>query len=71
MEAQALSPNVLAVRRWRDGQERLLVVNFGDSATRIEGAWRVLLDSGAPTAVEATGVSVQARGATILARGAA
>jgi maltooligosyltrehalose trehalohydrolase len=71
MEAQALSPNVLAVRRWRDGQERLLVVNFGDSATRIEGAWRVLLDSGAPTAVEATAVSVQARGATILARGAA
>jgi maltooligosyltrehalose trehalohydrolase len=71
MQARALSPDVLAVRRWRDGQERLLVVNFGDSATRMEGEWRVLLDSGAPSVVEPTGVSIQGRGATILARGAA
>ncbi|MBV9169654.1 MAG: malto-oligosyltrehalose trehalohydrolase [Chloroflexi bacterium] len=30
-EARALDDEVLAVRRWHDGQERLLLVNFGDT----------------------------------------
>jgi maltooligosyltrehalose trehalohydrolase len=64
MKARALTQNVLSVRRWRDGQERLLIVNFGDSETQIDGDWRVLLSSGAPTT---TGV-VTPHTAIILAR---
>jgi maltooligosyltrehalose trehalohydrolase len=33
MSARALSRDVLTVRRWRDREERLLVVNFGDEPT--------------------------------------
>jgi maltooligosyltrehalose trehalohydrolase len=69
MEARALSESVLSVRRWRDGQERLLVVNFGDSAIDIQGGWQVIFDSGEPTQTTPTGVTVQLRSATILARG--
>jgi hypothetical protein len=71
MEARALSEAVLAVRRWRERQERLLVVNFGDTDTRVTefgAGWRVLLDSGAPTQPDTTGVTVPARSATVLAR---
>ena len=71
MHARALTDDVLAVRRWRQDDERLLLVNFGDLAARIEeygGGWQVVLDSGQPSQVDATGVSVDARSASVLAR---
>jgi len=74
MQARALAPDVLAVRRWQPGHERLLLVNFGDAPWRTEefgGRWHVLLDSGAPSGVGPTGVTVAPRSATVLARGAA
>jgi maltooligosyltrehalose trehalohydrolase len=71
MEARALTPDVLAVRRWRDTAERLLLVNFGDAEARVEafgGGWRALLDTASPARSEADAVTVPARSATILAR---
>jgi maltooligosyltrehalose trehalohydrolase len=81
MEAKALSRNVLSVRRWRtisppqEGKdsltERLLLVNFGTSDTRVDdfgSDWRVLLNSGNPTQVDVSGVKLATRSATILAR---
>ena len=80
MAAKALSRDVLAVRRSRaisplEGREslaeRLLLVNFGATETRVDDfgpGWHVLLDSGNATHVNARGVSVAARSATILAR---
>ncbi|MCA1644355.1 MAG: malto-oligosyltrehalose trehalohydrolase [Chloroflexi bacterium] len=68
MAARALTREVLAVRR---SAERLLLANFGAANARIDefgGDWRVLLDSGVPTHVDAGGVSVGARSATILGR---
>jgi hypothetical protein len=47
------------------------VVNFGTTDTRVDdfgGDWHVLLDSGLPTQVDASGVKVALRSATILAR---
>ena len=73
-QARALTTDVLAVRRWRLGEERLLLVNFGDGETRIDdfgGGWRVLLDSCAATRADPTGVTVGARSASVLARGVA
>jgi maltooligosyltrehalose trehalohydrolase len=70
-QARALGADVLAVRRWRDDQQRLLLVNFGDRDARVEtygGGWCVLFDSGQATCADLTGVTVHARGATILAR---
>jgi maltooligosyltrehalose trehalohydrolase len=72
MQAQVLTDDVLAVRRWRQDDERLLLVNFGEVAARIEeyeGGWRVLLDSGQPTQADTSGVTVGARSASVLARG--
>ncbi len=71
MHAQALGPDVLAVRRRRADLERLLLVNFGTADARIDefgGGWRVLLDSGTPAQPEIGGVTVSAGSATILAR---
>ncbi len=71
MAARALTPDVLAVRRWREPQERLLLVNFGPTDTWVDdfgGGWRVVLDSGSPTQTDAQGVTAGARSATILAR---
>ena len=73
MEPRVLTPDVLAVRRWRDRVERLLLVNFGEVPTRVDdfgGGWRSLLDSGAPTIqTSSSGVTVAARSATVLGRG--
>jgi maltooligosyltrehalose trehalohydrolase len=74
MEARAVTADVLAVRRWRADQERLLLVNFGAVELRTDafgGGWQVLLESGSPGVVDAAGVTVAARGATVLAREAA
>jgi maltooligosyltrehalose trehalohydrolase len=71
MQARALTADVLAVRRWRQDQERLLLVNFGDVASRIDafgGGWQILLDSGRPTQADPGGVTVAARSASVLAR---
>jgi len=65
MEARAPTSDVLEVRRWRDGQERLLMLNFGEVEAPIDGEWRVLLSSGPETS---TGKTVAPRTATILAR---
>src|SRR5439155_10563850 len=65
VEARTLTQNVLSVRRWRDGQERLLIVNFGDTETSIEGGWQLIFNSGASTVA---GVVAPPRTATILAR---
>jgi maltooligosyltrehalose trehalohydrolase len=52
--ARALSEDVLAIRRWHDGSERVLVANFGDAPAAVDEAaqqalaieradgWRVL-----------------------------
>ena len=72
MQAQALTDGVLAVRRWRQDDERLLLVNFGDAEARAEefgGGWHVLLDSGQPAQADTSGVTVGARSASVLARG--
>jgi maltooligosyltrehalose trehalohydrolase len=67
-DARALTRDVLAVRRWRDADERLLIVNFGDTPFEVKGfgeGWRLIL--GGP---EATGGNVPARVAAILGRSA-
>ncbi|MDQ6669704.1 MAG: malto-oligosyltrehalose trehalohydrolase [Chloroflexota bacterium] len=71
MQARALTADVLAVRRWRQGQERLLLVNFGDTdfgTHEFGGGWQALLDSGSPTLADPSGVTVAARSAAVLAR---
>jgi maltooligosyltrehalose trehalohydrolase len=71
MQARALTADVLAVRRWLGGEERLLLANFGNVEARIEaycGAWQVLLDSSAPTRADPGGVTIAAQSATVLAR---
>ena len=72
LSAQALSANVLAVRRWSANDERLLLVNFGDQPFQTSdfgGGWRVVLARGEATSnVERVGVP--ARSAAILARAA-
>jgi maltooligosyltrehalose trehalohydrolase len=71
MQARALAPDVLAVRRWRGDQERLLLVNFGANGWRDDtfgGGWRVVLETGQTTLTESDGVIVAARSATVLAR---
>jgi maltooligosyltrehalose trehalohydrolase len=72
LAAQALSRDVLAVRRWSANEERLLLANFGDApfATSEFGeGWRVVLarDGARP---DAHGVSVPASAAVILGRAA-
>ena len=67
-EARALSRDVLAVRRWRGNDERLLLVNFADthfSTDAFGTRWRVLVGSAANA-----GVSAPARSGVIFARGA-
>jgi maltooligosyltrehalose trehalohydrolase len=68
LTARALGKDVLAVRRWLpDGDERLLLVNFGDAPFETDefgDGWRVLLG-------RAVGLSVPRQSAAILARGPA
>jgi maltooligosyltrehalose trehalohydrolase len=71
MAARAVSEHVLAVRQWFEAEERLLLVNFGDTEARTPGygaGWRVVLDSGRPTQVETDDIRVAPRAATVLAR---
>jgi hypothetical protein len=71
MQAHALSADVLGVRRWLDRQQRLLLVNFGDSEVHVAtygGGWGVLVDSGQGSRPDSTGVTVAPRAASILAR---
>lgn len=46
MEARVLNADVLSVRRWKDADERLLIVNFGDQPFEAEAGWQVLLGEG-------------------------
>ena len=71
MEARPLTLEVLAVRRWRSNQERLLLVNFGSVEASVDefgGGWRALIDSGKPARLDRGGVVLAARSATVLAR---
>jgi maltooligosyltrehalose trehalohydrolase len=72
MQARALDQHTLAVRRWQDRQERLLLVNFGDTSRPVSefgSNWQLLLESAAGTLVESAGITLPPRSATILARG--
>jgi maltooligosyltrehalose trehalohydrolase len=72
MEARALSADVLAVRRWRGQEERLLLANFGDTLVSVadfRGGWHILVDSGSTTRVVPAGVVMAPRSASVLARG--
>jgi hypothetical protein len=75
MTARALGKDVLSVRRWlADGDQRLLLVNFGDAAFRTDafgGGWRLVLASGEGAANEADALGVPPRTAIIAARGSA
>lgn len=71
LAAQAVSSDVLSVRRWCENLERLLLVNFGESAwleERFGGGWRVLFSCGSVTCTDAGGIHIGARSATVLAR---
>jgi maltooligosyltrehalose trehalohydrolase len=75
MEARALSRDTIAVRRWREAEERLLVVNFGDpdfSTNEFGNGWRVILQSQRvlTPGKEPDAVHVPGRAAAILARSA-
>jgi maltooligosyltrehalose trehalohydrolase len=69
LSARPLTADVLAVRRWQDSDERLLLVNFGDSAFTTPDfgvGWRVMLATEGTTANDL--VSVPPRAAAILGR---
>jgi maltooligosyltrehalose trehalohydrolase len=79
MRARALSQHVLAIRRSHDGQERLLLANFGDEAAEISAptagavgvvesdAWRVVWST--PGTAPPTSIwSVPPRSGRLLAR---
>jgi maltooligosyltrehalose trehalohydrolase len=70
LSARPLTADVLAVRRWKGSDERLLLVNFGDSAlktTEFGAGWRLMLAAeGATTHHDS--VAVPPRGAAILGR---
>ena len=71
MEARTLTVDVLAVRRWRNNQVRLLLVNFGNVEASVDefgGGWRVLIDSGKPARLDRGGIALAPRSATVLAR---
>ncbi len=64
VEARAPTTDVLAVRRWRGSEERLLVCNFGDAPYRVtEQGWRPLVSSseGSPGQVPPRSATVYAR----------
>jgi maltooligosyltrehalose trehalohydrolase len=70
MAVRVLSPDVLSVRRWSSGEQRLLLVNFGDVAfdsSEFRDGWQILLQSEAGTPAGQR-VSVPARAAVILGR---
>jgi hypothetical protein len=70
MQAVALTRDLLMVRRWRAGAERMLFANFADRATRVGYAeWRLLLSSGvSPRTSNPGGWTIPPRTAVILAR---
>ncbi|HEX8967143.1 MAG TPA: malto-oligosyltrehalose trehalohydrolase [Chloroflexota bacterium] len=71
LTARALSTVVLAVRRWRADQERLLLVNFGDATyttAEFGGGWQPVLSSAPGTLTDTKGVCVPPRTAAIVSR---
>jgi maltooligosyltrehalose trehalohydrolase len=71
LEARALTDKLLAVRRWRGADERLLIVNFADVEARVEefdGGWQPFFDSGPAARVDSTAITLAPRSASILAR---
>jgi maltooligosyltrehalose trehalohydrolase len=72
LSARALTTDVLAVRRWKGSDERLLLVNFGDSSfctTKFGGEWRVLL-AAEGASVQDDQVSASPRSAAVFGRAA-
>jgi maltooligosyltrehalose trehalohydrolase len=72
MHAQAIGPDILAVRRWLGKDERSLLVNFGPDAALISdygAAWHEIFSSGQPSEVNPMGVKIQGRTAVILSNG--
>jgi maltooligosyltrehalose trehalohydrolase len=70
LSAWSLSSDVLGVRRWSNSEERLLLVNFGDSpfeTPELGGRWRVVL-SRDETMTHALRVGVAPRSAAIFGR---
>jgi maltooligosyltrehalose trehalohydrolase len=79
--ARALTPDVLAIRRWHADQERLLLANFGDVSVSVDGSglkqlglreadgWRqVLATPNAENTSDGSLLTVPARAARLLAR---
>jgi maltooligosyltrehalose trehalohydrolase len=79
--ARALTPDLLAIRRWHAGQDRLLLANFGNEAVKVEAAglkqlelsddrgWRLLLATpNADGASPADLLTLPGRSARLLAR---
>jgi len=62
--AEAVTRDVLRVRRWHEGSERLLVANFGDTSYKVnQDGWQCLLSSDG-----ASGSVVEPRSAAVFAR---
>ena len=73
-EPRVLSKDVLAVRRWRGEDERLLIVNFADaefSTDAYGGRWQAVVTWRGPGDVTSDAIAVPGRSATIFARGRA
>jgi maltooligosyltrehalose trehalohydrolase len=71
MSARAVTDDVLAVRRWRESNERLLLVNFGDvsfTSSEFGPGWRLVLDSSEGLATVSENLGVPPRTAAILGR---
>ena len=71
-EPRVLSKDVLAVRRWRGEDERLLIVNFADaefSTDAYGGNWQALVTWRGPGDVMSNALALPGRSATIFARG--
>jgi maltooligosyltrehalose trehalohydrolase len=70
-EAHVLSSDVLAVRRWRDDDERLLIVNFADTpfTTQLYGCgWQPLVTWHASGEAGSDAMTLAGRAATIYTR---
>ena len=71
MEARALTPDVLAVRRWSAAGERLLLVNFGGQPFETDQfghEWEILLDPSRSSRVAGGSVHAAPVNAVVLAR---
>ena len=73
MSARAVTANLLVVRRWREAEERLLLVNFSGLSVEVTDfgfGWKVIL-AVAGASAEGTRIVVPAQTAAILGRATA